>query len=127
MIQWLIWACLLFAQNYSFTYVSRSRNSADVKRHMLAASLSNIVWFFNQLITVGKLLDLITGKHGWMLAAFTGIFYTVFTMLGSYISHKVCLRTERGKAAVGASAQYAQITKEEWEEVKKCLSIPVST
>jgi hypothetical protein len=115
---WLLWAALLIAQNFAFTFVSRARNSASLKRHIVAAMFSNGIWFASQLIIVSKMFDMITGKYGPLAAIGTGLFYTVFTISGSVLAHKISLATEKGKGAVGASAQYAQITKEEWEAVK---------
>jgi hypothetical protein len=45
---WIIWAGVLLAQNFSFTFVSRARNSGSLKRHVIAALASNGVWFWGQ-------------------------------------------------------------------------------
>lgn len=43
---------LAFAQNVSFSIVSRSRNRDNIKYHILAATASNSIWFltFRQLV-----------------------------------------------------------------------------
>jgi hypothetical protein len=123
---WILWAALLVLQNYSFTYVSRARNSASLWRHLKAAQFSNGVWFVSQIFIVGRLMDILTGKEGLWMAIFTGLFYMTFTTTGSLLAHWQALRTESGKDAVGASAKYAQITKEEWEVVKsKIIDDPI--
>jgi len=85
---------------------------------MIAGLLSNGVWFASQVIMLTQLMDLLTGKYGLWYAVGTGVFYTVATMLGSLVGHWVCLKTEKGSAAVGANKKFAQITKEEWEAIK---------
>jgi hypothetical protein len=43
---------LAFAQNVSFSIVSRSRNRDNIRYHILAATASNSIWFltFRQLV-----------------------------------------------------------------------------
>jgi len=43
---------LAFAQNVSFSIVSRSRNRNSLKYHIVAATFSNTIWFltFRQLV-----------------------------------------------------------------------------
>lgn len=43
---------LAFAQNISFSIVSRSRNRDNIRYHIIAATLSNSIWFltFRQLV-----------------------------------------------------------------------------
>lgn len=123
MTLWIFWAFILVAQNMAFTFVSRARNSASLVRHILAAILSNGVWFVSQLILVSQLLDILTGKYGFWPAVGTGVFYTVFTITGSVLAHKLSLITERGRSAVGANDKYAQITKEDWNWIMETLRV----
>mgnify|MGYP001600107197 CR=1 FL=1 len=118
---WAAWAVILIIQNFSFTYVSRARNSGSLGRHLRAAIVSNGVWFVGAAIVFSKLYDYMTGKFGLAMAIATGIFYTIFTVAGSLIAHYWSLRTEKGRAAVGANKKYAQVTVEEWQEVKEVL------
>ena len=60
---------------------------------------------------------MLKGSRGIWIGIGAGTFYTGMTMLGSAIGHKVCMATEKGKSAVGASEKYAQITKEDWDLV----------
>ena len=118
---WIAWAVILLAQNFSFTFISRARNSGSLKRHVVAAVASNGVWFLSQGIIFTKLYKVMTGEYGWRMAMFTGLFYTVFTLIGSVSAHYFSLRTEKGKSAVGASKKYAQITADEWRDTQEFL------
>ncbi len=117
-MSWALWAALLIAQSYSNTFVSRARSSGSLKRHMVASLGSNGVWFCSQIFIMSKVMDMLSGKYGIWQAIGTGLFYTAFTITGSVLAHKICLATEKGQSAVGANAQYAQITRAEWDSVK---------
>jgi hypothetical protein len=119
---WITWALVLLAQNFSFTFVSRARNSGSLKRHVVASTLSNGVWFASQCILFNQMIAWMQGQAGLKTQIFAGAFYTFFTIVGSIAAHYVALRTEKGKSAVGASSKYAQITKEEWESVKAVVN-----
>jgi hypothetical protein len=118
---WAAWAVLLIAQNFSFTMVSRARNSGSLARHIKAAIGSNGIWFASQAIAVSQFMQIITGKYGVWQAVAAGLYYTTFTIIGSVLAHHHALKTEKGKAAVGANAKYAQITKEDWAKVQYIL------
>lgn len=120
---WVLWALVLIVQNYAFTYVSRARNSGSLTRHAIAAVFSNGVWFVSQLLIFSRMFDLMTGKSGMGMAIFTGTFYTVFTLTGSISAHYSALLTEKGRSAVGASKKYAQITQDEWAQVRTLLNL----
>lgn len=115
---WAWWAVILLAQNFSFTFVSRARNSGSLGRHIKAALASNGVWFASQAIAINAFLAIVTGKFGFPMAIFAGTFYTVFTVIGLVLAHYYSLRTEKGKSAVGANAKYAHIAVEEYEALK---------
>jgi hypothetical protein len=114
---WILWGAILLLQNYSFTFVSRARNSGSLGRHVKAAILSNGVWFVSQIFAVKAFMDIITGHYGWGMAVFAAAFYTSFTVGGSVVAHYIALATEKGSSAVGASKKYAQIPKEDWEQI----------
>lgn len=114
---WVVWAVILMAQNFSFTFVSRARNSGSLKRHMVAAFLSNGVWFASQVIATSAFLEILSGKFGWKMTVFAGIFYTLFTLVGSLVAHHYALNSEKGNGAVGANKKFAQVTKEQWDSV----------
>jgi len=118
---WLVWAVVLIWQNYSFTQVSRARNSGSLKRHVIAALQSNGVWFISQIFAVSAFVEIIKGKHGWGMALFAALFYTVFTMSGSIFAHYRSLKTEKGDTAVGANKKYKQVTVEEWKALKDAV------
>jgi hypothetical protein len=114
---WILWALLLIAQNFAFTFVSRARNSGSIQRHAIAAVFSNGVYFINLMLAVSAFMGLLTGKFGWKLATLAAVWYTIWTVVGSLVAHWWALKTEKGKSAVGASKKYVQITKEEWDRV----------
>lgn len=118
---WVAWAALLIAQNFSFTYVSRARNSGSVKKHAIAAILSNGIWFVGQLMAVSAFMAILSGKFGWRMGTFAAVFYTVFTVGGSLIAHYIALKTEKGHGAVGANKKYHQVTTTEWDEINRQL------
>lgn len=118
---WVLWAYILIAQNFAFTYVSRARNSGSLSRHMKAAFMSNGTWWLSQVIIFSTLFNYMTGKGGIPAMLATGLFYSVFTMAGSLIAHAQALRNECGMEAVGANKKLAQITAEDWDRVKKAV------
>lgn len=115
------WAAVLFAQNYSFTYVSRARNSGSLWRHLKAAVFSNAIWIFSNMLMLGPMFDYLTGKRGFGLAAIAGAIYTVATVSGSVIAHVVAQKTEKGKDRVGAHKDVAQFTAEEGRKIRTLL------
>lgn len=119
---WIAWAVLIVLQSITFTLVSRARNSASLTRHVVASLGSNGVWFLSQMIILKQQLEILQGKSGLWLAILTALFYCTFSMAGSVLAHWWSLRSEKGKAAVGASSKYAQVTKEEWERVTRLVN-----
>ena len=116
-MEWITWSLILLIQNFSFTFVSRARNSGSLTRHLVASIFSNGVWFVSQIYIFQRLFDLMTGKEGFWMGAGVAGFYTFFTVLGALTAHYWALRSEKGKGAVGANKKYAQITVAEWERV----------
>jgi len=114
----LLWALVLFSQNFSFTYVSRARSSGSLLRHLKASILSNGIWIFSNMLMLGPMFDYLTGKHGHLAQFGVGLEYTVVCVTGSIAAHYWALRTEKGKNAVGANKLYAQIPVAEWAAVK---------
>lgn len=102
MIQWFLWAPLLVAQNFAFTFVSRARNSASLGRHAVAAAASNGIWLINQFFLFTTMFKALHGEMGWAACVGAALYYTVFTMSGSLYAHWWSLRNEKGKARVGA-------------------------
>ena len=75
---------LAFIQNVSFSIVSRSRNRDNIRYHIIAASLSNTIWFltFRQLI----LEDM---NYALLLP------YMVGTVAGSVFGVKISMKIEK--------------------------------
>ena len=98
----LLWAILLFIQNFSFTMVSRARNSGSLTYHAIAAVFSNGIWFASQFILVDSVVGIIK-EANWKYAIFVGVFYTTFTIAGSLTSHIVLMKwVEKGSRKVGS-------------------------
>jgi len=79
---------LAFAQNVSFTIVSRSRNRSSYRYHMIASVFSNGIWFltFRQLVL---------GEMNLILF----LPYTLGTVAGSLFGAKMSMLIE---AKIGA-------------------------
>lgn len=75
---------LAFAQNISFTIVSRSRNRNNFTYHLVAAVASNAVWF-------ATFHYLVTAEMSWWLF----LPYTVGTVSGSLTGAKISMAIER--------------------------------
>jgi hypothetical protein len=103
-MNWCLWAALLIVQNFSFVLVSRARNSGSLGYHAIASVFSNGVWFASQFILIGTITDAIKNSSTGQ-AVKLGIFYTVFTLLGSISSHWFSMKyLEKGKRKVGSNA-----------------------
>lgn len=101
-MSWILWAASLLLQNASFTWVSRARNSGSVGYHAIAAVGSNGIWFLNQFIVIDFITKAIRSHDLW-IALRAGIFYTIFTVIGSVSMHYLLLKyVEKGKRKVGA-------------------------
>lgn len=76
--------CLAFAQNVSFSIVSRSRNRSSMTYHLFAATASNAVWFltFRQLV----LADM-----NWLLF----VPYCIGTVAGSLCGVRISMWIEK--------------------------------
>lgn len=85
MIIQMIWILFLaFAQNVSFSIVSRSRNRDNMKYHLVAATFSNSLWFFTMRELV--LADL----NIWLLVP-----YLIGTVFGSVSGAKISMKIEK--------------------------------
>ena len=81
---------LAFAQNVSFSVVSRSRNRDNLTYHLIASVFSNGIWFltFRQLVLSEMSVSLFVP-------------YTIGTVCGSLCGAKLSMLIER---LIGASA-----------------------
>lgn len=75
---------LAFVQNVSFTIVSRSRNRDNMTYHLVAACLSNGIWFLTirELVIADLSMDLI-------------IPYIIGTVTGSICGAKISMLIEK--------------------------------
>jgi hypothetical protein len=102
-MNYFLWALLLIVQNFSFTLVSRARNSGSLGFHALAAVGSNGVWFASNFILIDNVISIIKTADLHQ-AVFIGLFYTVFTVAGSLSSHYISMKyIEKGSRRVGSS------------------------
>lgn len=102
-MKWTIWAILLVSQNFSFTLVSRSRNSGSLPYHAACSALSNLIFFVSSIIMVDNIVTMIRNSDWWM-GFFLATFYTVFTVSGSIAGHYVSMRwLEKGSRRVGSA------------------------
>lgn len=75
---------LAFAQNVSFSIVSRSRNRNNMKYHLVAAIFSNAVWFAtSKFLIIG---------HDMTWALFVP--YTIGTVSGSLTGQRISMYIE---------------------------------
>jgi hypothetical protein len=99
MIGFALWGLILFAQNASFTLVSRARNSGSIGYHALASVASNGIWILSMYFVVDKLHD---AKGDWARMLEVGLFYTAFTVAGATFMHWFSMTyLEKGKRKVG--------------------------
>jgi hypothetical protein len=75
---------LAFAQNISFSLVSRSRNRDNMNYHIIASVFSNGVWFMT-------FRHLVTNQMDWWLF----VPYTIGTVAGSVTGVKISMVIER--------------------------------
>jgi hypothetical protein len=61
---------------------------------MVAAALSNGVWFGSQIIAVSAFMSILSGKFGVGEAIFAGVFYTVHA---AWLSGRALLGAEVGE------------------------------
>lgn len=95
-----IWGVALVAQNASFTWVSRARNSGSLGYHAIASVFSNGIWIASMFFIV-DLLSRAKGNVPMMIGL--GAFYIACTVTGSVLMHYVSMRwLEKGKRKVGA-------------------------
>lgn len=119
---WALWAFVLILQNFSFTFVSRARNSGSLKKHLVAGIFSNGIWFASQIFAFSAIFSILTGKYGIGKAMAAGVFYTAFTLTGSLLAHQFALKTEKGKTRVGAHKDVAEFNTFEGAVLKAIVA-----
>lgn len=94
-------AVVSFIQNAAFTWVSRSRNSGDVKYHAWASVCSNGIWFATNFLIASQVFKALETGSFWFLAVAAAV-YVITTTAGSCWMMARLLKTETGKRQVGA-------------------------
>jgi hypothetical protein len=85
MLAILLMMLMAFAQNVSFSIVSRSRNRNHMTYHLVAAIFSNAVWFATMKFLV------ISQNMTWLLF----VPYTIGTVSGSVSGQAISMRIEK--------------------------------
>jgi len=99
--EWMMWALLLFSQQFTFLFSSRAKNSGSLKYSALAGVGSHGTWFFAQVFFVTSILRF--ADSPWTAQIGVALFYMTFTIIGTCSAQWIALRwAERGKMQVGA-------------------------
>lgn len=100
--------CLIcFAQNVSFTFVSRGRNSGSLLYHLVAALFSNGLYAVMLFLSIDVLTTAKADPAPFVLI------YAASCLSGSVLAHWLALRVERGKGAQRGKVEY--VTREEFK------------
>jgi hypothetical protein len=92
-----IWVVMLAIQQFSFTVVSRARNSNSVIYGGIASAFSNGIWFAQTIYMTGNFMEIIKNSD-FNEALFMGFVYVSVNTVMSVVAQKVCMRWfERGK------------------------------
>ena len=98
---WVLWAFLLYAQQFTFLFSGRAKNSGSLKYSALAGIGSHGTWFFAQVFFIPAILTFVDASSAFKLM--TALFYMTFCILGTVSAQVIALRwAERGKMMVGA-------------------------
>ena len=98
--EWVIWALLLFSQQFTFLFSGRAKNSGSLWYSALAGVGSHGSWFIAQVFFINTIVRF--GNEPWRTLVPALLFYMTFTILGTISAQAVALRWERGKMKVGA-------------------------
>lgn len=97
---WMLWALILFAQQFSFLFSSRAKNSGSMFYSALAGLGSHGTWFIAQMIFVVSILQF---REASLSMKVQGLFfYIACCTSGTVAAQYIALLYERGSAKVGA-------------------------
>ncbi len=98
---WVLWACLLYAQQFTFLFSGRAKNSGSLTYSALAGIGSHGTWFFAQVFFIPAILTFVDAPLVFKLK--TALFYMTFCILGTVNAQWIALKwAEHGKMRVGA-------------------------
>lgn len=97
---WVLWAFLLFGQQFTFLFSGRAKNSGSLWYSALAGVGSHGTWFFAQVFFISVIVNLKGAPFATLIPAW--LFYTAFTILGTVSAQAAALKWERGRMKVGA-------------------------
>ena len=98
--EWAIWAVLLLAQQFTFLFSGRAKNSGSLRYSALAGIGSHSTWFFSQVFFVQTIMAFKDAPLRHQVAV--ALFYVTFTILGTLSAQWMALKWETGKMEVGA-------------------------
>jgi hypothetical protein len=98
--EWVLWAVLLFLQQFTFLFSGRAKSSGSLTYSFIAGLGSHSTWFFSNLFFVRSIIEFRDAPIGVKLAVCA--FYVAFCQAGTQIALRIAHRIERGKMRVGA-------------------------
>ncbi|MGH7261585.1 MAG: hypothetical protein ACREI9_13050 [Nitrospiraceae bacterium] len=98
--EWVLWAALLFAQQFTFLFSGRAKSSGSLTYSFVAGLGSHSTWFFSNLYFVRSILEFRDSP----LLVKLGVcaFYVTFCQAGTQLALRIAKRIERGNMRVGA-------------------------
>lgn len=99
-IYWFIWAGILLAQQSTFLFSSRAKNSGSLRYSFIAGLGSHSTWYWAQMIFVLAIVELREASIFWKLGGWG--FYVLFCNLGTVAAQHFAKRWEKGASRVGA-------------------------
>jgi hypothetical protein len=98
---WLVWACILYLQQFTFLFSGRAKASGSLKYSALAGIGSHGSWFFANLYFITTVMHFKDSPLWQQLLVC--LFYMTFTICGTVSGQWVALKyLEKGKLQVGA-------------------------
>lgn len=98
--EWVLWAVLLFAQQFTFLFSGRAKASASLRYSLVAGLGSHSTWFFSNLLFVRSIIEFREAPLWTKLAVC--VFYVTFCSAGTQVAMRVARRIEKGAMRVGA-------------------------
>lgn len=91
MLNYIFLFAIAFIQNMAFTWVSRSRQSGNPRKHAIAAIFSNSIWFVcNFFILFPEILRAVAEGNLWDRLILM-VIYVAATVSGSVVMMKINL------------------------------------
>ena len=98
--EWVLWAALLFLQQFTFLFSGRAKSSGSLMYSFVAGLGSHSTWFFSNLFFVRSIIEFRDAPLEVKLAVCA--FYVTFCQAGTQLALRLAYRIEKGKMRVGA-------------------------